>query len=602
MQVAATIARQESGTRSSGARHIMERAQQEREARELAGSQILCEALVREGVELLFGYPGGAIMPFYDSLTSYPTLYHVLTRHEQGAAHAADGYARATGKVGVCVATSGPGATNLVTGLATAFMDSTPIVAITGQVARHFIGRDAFQETDVLGVTQPITKHNFLVQRIEDIADIVHEAFRLAKDGRPGPVLIDIPKDVQIGKTMYRPGASIGSTEYFRVKCPEQPSAAAIAQAAQLIAEAKRPVIMSGHGVILSNAYDELRAFSEKTHVPVITTLLGLSAFPETHPLSIGMPGMHGPAHVNRAIGETDLIIGVGLRFDDRVTGKVSEFAPRARIIHIDIDPSEMHKVKRAAVPIVADAKAALAALVEAVQPGDHSHWITEIRGWQAQGEERVANIQRDDARPDAITILQAIREETKGEALIVSDVGQHQMWTARHYTYTRPNSHITSGGLGTMGFALPAAMGVKMGMPDSIVWAVAGDGGIQMNIQELATLRQEGVTVKVAIMNNGYLGMVRQWQQFFHNHNYSETPITGPDYIQLAAAYGLKGMRVTRREDVAAVVREAMETEGSVIIDFVIEAESNVYPMVAPGSAITSMIEETAEEHAGHD
>ena len=602
MQVAATIARQESATRSSAAQHIMERPQQEMEARELAGSQILCEALVREGVELLFGYPGGAIMPFYDSLTSYPTLHHVLTRHEQGAAHAADGYARATGKVGVCVATSGPGATNLVTGLATSYMDSTPIVAITGQVARHFIGRDAFQETDVLGVTQPITKHNFLVQRIEDIADIVHEAFRLAKDGRPGPVLIDIPKDVQLGKTMYRPSASISSAEYFRARCPEQPSQAAIAQAAQLITEAKCPLIMSGHGVILSNAYSELRAFAEKTDIPVITTLLGLSAFPETHPLSIGMPGMHGPAHVNRAIGEADLIIGAGLRFDDRVTGKVSEFAPRARIIHIDIDPSEMHKVKRAAVPIVADAKLALAALIEAVQPGDHTDWIGEIRGWQALDDERIASIRRDDSHPDPITILQAIREETKGEAMIVSDVGQHQMWTARHYTYTRPNSHITSGGLGTMGFALPAAMGVKMGMPDSIVWAVAGDGGIQMNIQELATLRQEGVTVKVAIMNNGYLGMVRQWQQFFHNHNYSETPITGPDYVQLAAAYGLKGMRVTRREDVAAAVHEAMETEGSVIIDFVIEAESNVYPMVAPGAAITNMIEETLEEHAGHD
>ena len=602
MQGAATITRREGGMRSSSVRHSIEQAQQECDARELAGSQILCEVLVREGVELLFGYPGGAIMPFYDSLTSYPTLHHVLTRHEQAAAHAADGYARATGKVGVCVATSGPGATNLVTGLATSFMDSTPIVAITGQVARHFIGRDAFQETDVLGVTQPITKYNFLVQRIEDLADIVHEAFRLARAGRPGPVLIDIPKDVQLGKASYRPSTSVSSAEYFRSQCPWQPSQEAIARAAQLIAEAKRPVIMSGHGVILSNAYHELRAFAEKTHIPVITTLLGLSAFPETHPLAIGMPGMHGPAHVNRAIGETDLIIGVGLRFDDRVTGKVSEFAPRARIIHIDIDPSEMHKVKRAAVPIVADAKAALASLLEAVQPCDHTPWIAEIRGWEAQGNERLASIPRGETCPDPITILRAIREETKGEAVIVSDVGQHQMWTARHYTYTRPNSHITSGGLGTMGFALPAALGVKMGMPDSVVWAVVGDGGIQMNIQELATLRQEGVAVKVAIMNNGYLGMVRQWQQFFHNRNYSETPITGPDYVQLAAAYGLKGMRVTRREDVQATIREAMESEGSVIIDFVIEAESNVYPMVAPGSAITSMIEETAEEHAGHD
>jgi len=567
------------------------------EARELTGSQILCEALMREGVELMFGYPGGAIMPFYDALTSYPTLYHVLVRHEQAAAHAADGYARATGKVGVCVATSGPGATNLVTGLATAYMDSTPIVAITGQVARPFIGRDAFQETDILGVTQPITKHNFLVQRVEDLADIVHEAFKLARSGRPGPVVIDVPKDVQFSKTQYRTSTSISSIERFRASRAPHPSAEAIARASELIKGAQRPLIMSGHGVILANAYTELQAFAEKTNIPVITTLLGLSAFPETHSLALGMPGMHGPAHVNRAIGASDLIIGVGLRFDDRVTGKVSEFAPHALFIHIDIDPSEMHKVKRAAVPIVADAKEALARLIEAVEPGDHCAWINEVRSWEAESNERSASIQRDEEYPDPISILEAIRAETSDEAIIVTDVGQHQMWTARHYTWTRPNSHITSGGLGTMGFALPAAMGVKMGMPDTTVWVVAGDGGIQMNIQELATLKQEGITVKVAIMNNGYLGMVRQWQHFFHNGNYSETPITGPDYVKLADAYGLTGMCVTKREDVEAAVRKAMDTEGTVLIDFVIESEANVYPMVAPGAAITNMIEEKPEE-----
>ncbi len=568
------------------------------EARELTGSQILCEALLREGVELMYGYPGGAIMPFYDALTSYPALHHVLVRHEQAAAHAADGYARATGKVGVCVATSGPGATNLVTGLATAYMDSTPIVAITGQVARPFIGRDAFQETDILGVTLPITKHNFLVLRVEDLADIVHEAFQLARGGRPGPVLIDVPKDVQFAKTRYCPTTPVSSIEHFCATRVPQPPAKAVAQAAQLIAEAKRPVIMSGHGVILSNAYAELLAFAEQTNIPVITTLLGLSAFPETHPLALGMPGMHGPAHVNRAIGAADLIIGVGLRFDDRVSGKVSEFAPHARFIHIDIDPSEMHKVKRAAVPIVADAKAALAALVEAVEPGDHGTWISEVRGWEAQDLERSASVKRNQEYPDPTSILEAIRAVTNGEAIIVTDVGQHQMWTARHYTWTRPNSHITSGGLGTMGFALPAAMGVKMGIPDAVVWVVAGDGGIQMNIQELATLRQEGIAVKVAIMNNGYLGMVRQWQQFFHGGNYSETPITGPDYVKLADAYGLSGMRVTKREGVEAAIRKAMGTEGTVIIDFVIESEANVFPMVAPGSAITNMIEEKPEEN----
>ncbi|TMB89761.1 MAG: biosynthetic-type acetolactate synthase large subunit [Chloroflexi bacterium] len=572
------------------------------EVRELAGSHILCEALVREGVELLYGYPGGAIMPFYDALTSYPTLHHVLVRHEQAAAHAADGYARATGKVGVCVATSGPGATNLVTGLTTAYMDSTPILAITGQVGRPFIGRDAFQETDVIGVTQPITKHSFLVQNVEDLAEIVHEAFRLALSGRPGPVLIDIPKDVQLSKTLYRPSASISSIESLRAARVPEPSAAALTQAAKLMREAQRPLIMAGHGVILSNAYQELFVFAEKTNIPVITTLLGLSSFPETHPLAIGMPGMHGPAYVNHAISAADLIIGVGLRFDDRVSGKVSEFAPHARLIHIDIDPSEMHKVKVAAVPIVADAKVALAALIEAVEPGDHSSWINEVRSWEAQDIERGSGIKRDQEYPDPTSILDAIHAETNGEAVIVTDVGQNQMWTARHYTWTRPNSHITSGGLGTMGFALPAAMGVKMGMPDAPVWVVAGDGGIQMNIQELATLHQEGIAVKVAIMNNGYLGMVRQWQQFFHAGNYSETPITGPDYVQLASAYGLTGICVTRREDVAAAVHQAMEKEGTVIIDFVIESQSNVYPMVIPGTAITNMIEETVEENAGDD
>ena len=602
MQITATVTQKPETGQTPFTHGLKEMGAQNMEARELAGSHILCEALVREGVELLYGYPGGAIMPFYDALTSYPTLHHVLVRHEQAAAHAADGYARATGKVGVCVATSGPGATNLVTGLTTAYMDSTPILAITGQVGRPFIGRDAFQETDVIGVTQPITKHSFLVQNVEDLAEIVHEAFRLALSGRPGPVLIDIPKDVQLSKTLYRPSASIIPSEYLRATRVPGPSAAALTQAAKLIREAQRPLIMAGHGVILSNAYQELFGFAEKTHIPVITTLLGLSSFPETHPLAIGMPGMHGPAYVNHAISAADLIIGVGLRFDDRVSGKVSEFAPHARLIHIDIDPSEMHKVKVAAVPIVADAKVALAALIEAVEPGDHSSWINEVRSWQAQDVERGSGIKRDQEYPDPTSILDAIHAETNGEAVIVTDVGQNQMWTARHYTWTRPNSHITSGGLGTMGFALPAAMGVKMGMPDAPVWVVAGDGGIQMNIQELATLHQEGIAVKVAIMNNGYLGMVRQWQQFFHAGNYSETPITGPDYVQLASAYGLTGICVTRREDVAAAVHQAMEKEGTVIIDFVIESQSNVYPMVIPGTAITNMIEETVEENAGDD
>jgi acetolactate synthase-1/2/3 large subunit len=474
-------------------------------------------------------------------------------------------------------------------------------VAITGQVASPLIGRDGFQETDVLGVTQPITKHNFLVQRVEDLAGIVHEAFTIAASGRPGPVLIDIPKDVLFAKTAYDPSAAVTSAEYLAKTGRLQPAPEAIAQAAKLLASAQRPLILAGHGVILSQAYAELLAFAEKSNIPVITTLLGLSAFPETHPLALGMPGMHGPAHVNNAITASDLLLAVGMRFDDRVTGKVADFAAEAQIIHIDIDASEMNKVKLATVPIVADAKAALAALTEVVESRDYSAWLAEIRGWERAANER-GRVVHDQEYPDPTSILEAIRKATNDEAIVVSDVGQHQMWTARFYTWTRPNSHITSGGLGTMGFSLPAAMGVKMGLPEKAVWVVAGDGGIQMNIQELATLQQEGVTLKVAIMNNGYLGMVRQWQEFFHNRNYSETPMTGPDYTKLADAYGLKGMRVTRREDVEQAVQEAMQTEGTVIIDFVIEATSNVYPMVPAGASIRHMIEETAEEKIGND
>jgi acetolactate synthase I/II/III large subunit len=573
---------------------------QQEEARVLKGTHIICEALIREGVTSMYGYPGGAIMPFYDALTSYPALHHVLVRHEQAASHAADGYARVTGNVGVCVATSGPGATNLVTGLATAFMDSTPVVAITGQVASEFIGRDAFQETDVIGVTQPITKHNFQVRTTDEIAAVIHEAFRVARSGRPGPVLVDIPKDVQNGTAEYRPSDHITSDEYLQSISENypDPSSALLEQAASLIAQAKRPLILAGHGVILSNAYAELQAFAEKTSIPVVTTLLGLSAFPDTHPLQLGMPGMHGPAHVNRAISVSDLIVAVGMRFDDRVTGKVAGFAPHARFIHIDIDAAEINKVKIAAVPIVSDAKVALSALAETSAPADHSDWLSEIRSWQEANEEKKDAVERFEGQPDPIGILDAIRKATDGNAVVVSDVGQHQMWTARHYTWTRLNSHITSGGLGTMGFALPAAMGVKMALPNDPVWVVAGDGGIQMNIQELATLQQEGLDIKIAIMNNGYLGMVRQWQQFFHSRNYSETPISGPDYVKLADAYGVTGMRVTKRDEVESAVKRAMETPGTVIIDFIIEQEANVYPMVAPGKAISDMIEETAKEN----
>lgn len=559
----------------------------------VAGSHILCDALQREGVQVIFGYPGGMIIPFYDALPSYPSLHHVLVRHEQAAAHAADGYARATGKVGVCVATSGPGVTNLLTGLATAYMDSVPLVAITGQVPRELMGRDAFQEIDAIGMTQAITKHSFLVQNVHDIAVTVHEAFRIAQSGRPGPVLIDIPKDIQIEKAPYVLQVNGTSTQRVQVSLQSMSHLdEQLAQAVKLIAQARRPLIIAGHGVILSSAFSELAAFAEKTMIPVVTTLLGISAFPATHPLSIGMLGLHGAAHVNRAIGEADLIIGVGLRFDDRAIGEVSGFAPHANLIHIDIDSSEMHKVMIATVPLVADARAALAALCTRIAPADHHDWLQTIRDKQRATEARTQRETRDENIPDPQSILMAIHEATQGEAILVTDVGQHQMWAARHYQWTRRNSHITSGGLGTMGFALPAALGIKKGIPHAPVWVIVGDGGIQMNIQELATLQQEGVQLKIAIMNNGYLGMVRQQQEFYHAGNYSEVSITSPDYVQLADAYGIQGRRIEKRADVADAIREAMRIPGTVLIDFVIEATTNVYPTVIPGKPITSMIE----------
>jgi acetolactate synthase-1/2/3 large subunit len=565
------------------------------------GAQILCDALEQEGVEVLFGYPGGAIMPFYDALT-FSALRHILVRHEQAAAHAADGYARATGRVGVCVATSGPGATNLVTGLATAFMDSAPVVAITGQVARRLIGTDAFQETDVLGVMQGITKHSFLVRSVEELAEVVHEAFAIARSGRPGPVVIDVPKDVQQATTTapapYHPAPARHPTLTGDL-------AGAAERAAQLINTAERPLILAGHGVILSGAYAELRALAERTGIPVITTLLGLSAFPESHPLSLGMPGMHGPAEINRAIHAADVLVAVGMRFDDRVTGNVSQFAPHARIIHMDIDPSEMGKVLMPAVPIVADARVALAALTARVAPARHDSWFDTIRAWRDEAEQCAqppatvgeasglnGSAAAGDELPQPRGILAAIRRVTGGRAVLFTDVGQHQMWAARFYGYEQPNSHITSGGLGTMGFALPAAMGAAFGHLADPIWVVAGDGGIQMNIQELATIAEKNLPIKVAIINNGYLGMVRQWQEFFHQRNYSETRITGPDYVKLAEAYGIAGFRVTHAGETDATVEQAMATPGPALIDFVIEQEANVFPMVAPGKSNIEMIQ----------
>jgi acetolactate synthase-1/2/3 large subunit len=544
----------------------------------LTGSQILCRTLLEQGVDLLFGYPGGAIMPFYHALPEYPALRHVLVRHEQAAAHAADGYARATGRAGVCVATSGPGATNLVTGLATAHMDSTPVVAITGQVPRAMIGRDAFQETDIIGITQPITKHSVLVEDVEDLADAVREALAIAVEGRPGPVLVDVPKDVQQAKAGWRGSPARGKGSGSPLP--------ALAEAVRLLAEAERPLIMAGHGIILSGAYEELRCLAERTGIPVITTLLGISGFPESHPLHLGMPGMHGEVHVNRAIQQADLILGIGLRFDDRVTGNLAAFARGAKLIHVELDPSEIGKNVATDVGLVGDAREILRALLAAVVPRDCEAWRGEIAGFVRPRHEGF----RGDLSPE--TILGAIDEASGGRCTIVSDVGQHQMWVAKLFRYRRPNTHITSGGLGTMGFAVPAAMGAALARPDEPVWAISGDGGFQMNMQEIATMVQEGIPVKMAVFNNGYLGMVRQWQQFFHGRRYSATPIWSPDYVRLAEAYGIFGRRVESGGEVESAVRDAIAHPGPALVEFLIEQEANVFPMIPPGASLSEPIE----------
>ena len=547
----------------------------------VSGAQILCRTLVAAGVDTLFGYPGGAIMPFYHALPEYPGLRHILVRHEQAAAHAADGYARASGRVGVCVATSGPGATNLVTGLATAHMDSSPVVAITGQVSRAMIGRDAFQETDIVGITLPITKQSYLVQDAAELADVVLEAIAVAQHGRPGPVLIDVPKDVQNQKLEFAP--SVGAQH--AAPLPTAPDDG-VGRAAALIAAAQRPLLMIGHGVILANAYAEVRALAEKAGIPVITTLLGISAFPEGHPLHLGMPGMHGEVHVNRAIQRADLIVGIGLRFDDRVTGNLAAFAPRAQIVHVDLDRTEIGRNVPVAVGIVGDAKTVTRELVAATATRRCEAWQAEIEAGRRSPDASF----RGGMSPEAI--LGAIRDATNGTCTIVTDVGQHQMWVAKLFPYRRPNTHITSGGLGTMGFAVPAAMGVHVARPGEPVWAISGDGGFQMNMAEMATMVQEGLTVKLAVFNYGYLGMVRQWQQFFHGKRYSSTPIWSPDYVKLAAAYGIPGYRVEDASDLADVVSRANAVPGPALVEFVIEQEANVFPMIPPGGSLSEPIE----------
>jgi acetolactate synthase-1/2/3 large subunit len=555
----------------------------------LTGAQIICRTLVDAGVEVMFGYPGGAIMPFYDALHGHAGLRHILVRHEQAAAHAADGYARASNRLGVCIATSGPGATNLVTGLATAHMDGSPVLAITGQVGRPMLGRDAFQETDVVGVTLPVTKHNVLVRDIEDLAGDVREAMAIAMEGRPGPVLVDVPKDVQNQKAEYRePGAGSQESENPRLPTPDSRPLDddAVKRVAQLIAQAERPLLMIGHGVIVSGAYAEVRELAERTGTPVITTLLGISAFPQAHDLHLGMPGMHGEVHINKAIQAADLIVGIGMRFDDRVTGNTATFAPRAKIVHIDVNPAAIGLNVPVAVGIVGDARRVLEQLLQFVTPRSCLPWREEIRGLQHARAELFSG----GLSPDVI--LSALADVTGGRCTVVSDVGQHQMWVAQRYPFQRPNTHITSGGLGAMGFAVPAAMGVRMARPDEPVWAISGDGGFQMNMAEIATMVQEGIEVKLAVFNNGYLGMVRQWQQFFHGGRYSSTPILSPDYVKLAEAYGIPGWRVKQASEVTDALREANAAPGPALVELVIEQEANVFPMIVPGGSLSEPLE----------
>ncbi|NOK59815.1 MAG: biosynthetic-type acetolactate synthase large subunit [Chloroflexi bacterium AL-W] len=573
---------------------------------ERTGAQIMCEALIREGVDVMFGIPGGAIMPFYYAMWEYrEQLRHILCRHEQGAGHAAEGYARTTGRVGVCIGTSGPGATNLVTPIADAMMDSTPLLAITGQVGSHVLGKDAFQETDITGITMPITKHNYLVKNVDELAYVIKEAIHIATTGRPGPVLVDITKDAQIARTIPVWDQQINLPGYKPTYTGNRKQ---IREAIKLLANAKKPLIMAGNGVIMANASEELRAFAERTRIPVITTLHGIGSFPEDHPLSIGMPGMHGWVHVNRAIQECDVLFNIGGRFDDRVTGKASTFAPNAQVIHVDIDPSEIGKNVKVTVPVVGDARVVLQALLEdlpdqaelAALYGNASDWMEHIREMQSKHQHKQQYLNRPDTSQlmphDVYDAMTRILND-RGNYRIATDVGQHQMWAAQLIDWYSPRTHITSGGAGTMGFAVPAAMGVAVAHPNDVVWAIAGDGGFQMTNQEMATIVQEGIkNVKVAVINNGYLGMVRQWQELFENKRYSGTPLSGPDFARLAEAYGWKGITVEQMDQVEGAINEAYAHDGPVLIDFRVEREVNVFPMVPQNKGIHEMLTEAPE------
>ena len=554
----------------------------------LKGAEIICEALIREGVEVIFGHPGGAVLPLYDALYKYSELRHVLVRHEQCAAHAADGYARATGKVGVCMATSGPGATNLVTGIMGAKADSVPLVAITGQVARAAMGTEAFQESDTCAITAPCTKRNFLVMSVEDLAPTIYEAFRVAQDGRPGPTLVDVPRDVQ-QEMVELNYLEVPQSTSFPLLSETRDQ---LAKAAELINQAQRPLIIAGHGVLSSKASKELEQLAERSGTPVINTLLGLSSFPMSHPLSLGMLGMHGMYWCNLAVDQADLIFGVGLRFDDRITGKAGSFAPNAKVVHVDIEATQIGRNVPVEVGLVGDAKAVLEGLLPLVHKVDRKPWLQELDSLKR--EHPSLEIPKSSTLL-AQHVLYDLNELIRGEedAVVVTGVGQHQMWAAQFLFFDRANSFISSGGLGAMGYELPAAVGAQVGRPGAAVWSVAGDGGFQMTLQELATIVQEQLPVKIALFNNGHLGMVRQWQELFYDKHYKAVPVPGPDYVKLAESFGIAGTRVDSREEVKGALRRAQQHPGPFLIDFVLEPQQSVYPMVPPGASLAETVED---------
>ncbi|NMC52385.1 MAG: biosynthetic-type acetolactate synthase large subunit [Chloroflexi bacterium] len=555
-----------------------------------SGAQIIWESLLKEGVDVVFGFPGGNTIPIHDALLDYPGIRHILVRHEQGAAHAADGYARVSGKVGVCLATSGPGATNLVTGIATAMLDSTPMVAITGQVFSHLIGSDAFQEVDVTGITLPITKHNYLVSDVNEISRAIHEAFYIARSGRPGPVLLDITKDAQVAQIEWDP-AYEESIRLPGYRPDLRPSMNDFEQAVKMIAAAERPVILAGQGILKSGAMSWVRELAEKTDTPVATTLLGIGAFPASHPLNLGMMGMHGEAWVNHTIQNADLLLALGMRFDDRVTGSLSTYAPNSKKIHFELDPSEVNKNVPVDLALIGDLSELLQKLVPNLPQKTHTPWNEEINKLRSESALRDILYTPDNGRLYAAHIIHDILRATQGKAVIVTDVGQHQMWAAQYYKHDYPYHMVTSGGLGTMGFGLPAGIGAKMADQESEVWVIAGDGGFQMTQAELSTTVQAGIKINVAIINNGYLGMVRQWQELFYDRRYSATPITSPDFVKIAEAHGLTGLRATNRKEAVEAIDAARATPGTVVIDFRIEPEDCVYPMVPAGAALHKMI-----------